>query len=102
MQIEARTAAPAQTLLFAPVPNPTHGPAQVSFALARAGRVDLAVYSVDGRRVRTLAGGPFAPGAYHFDWSGDDDSRHPVAPGVYFTQLVTQERRFSRKLVRLP
>jgi len=102
VQIEARTAAPAQTLLFAPVPNPTHGPAQVSFALARAGRVDLAVYSVDGRRVRTLAGGPFAPGAYHFDWSGDDDSRHPVAPGVYFTQLVTQERRFSRKLVRLP
>src|SRR5262249_24552126 len=31
VEIEAHADAPAQTLLFAPAPNPAHGPVQVSF-----------------------------------------------------------------------
>jgi len=34
-------------------------------------------------------------------WSGDDDAGRRVAPGVYFTQLVTHGRHWSRKIVQL-
>src|SRR5262249_38359184 len=78
---DAREPAPARTLLLAPAPNPAPATAALEFALAEPGRLEFAIYSVDGRRVRTLADGAFAPGTYHFTWAGDDDARRPVAPG---------------------
>src|SRR5262249_5956083 len=98
---DARDAAPARTLLLAPTPNPAAGDASLGFALAHPGRVELAIYSVDGRRVRTLAAGAFAPGTYHFTWAGDDDARHPVGPGIYYVRLAVRGgARFSRSIVR--
>jgi flagellar hook assembly protein FlgD len=94
-------AAPERTLLLAPTPNPSRGARTVSFALAAAGDVDLAIYSVDGRRVRTLAHGAFAAGNYRFTWEGDDETHRAAAPGLYFAQLVTGGRRYSRTLVHL-
>src|SRR5262249_3765082 len=101
LETATKAAPPARTVLLAPVPNPSRDPVQVTFALAQAGRVDLAIYSVDGRRVRTLVGGELEAGAYHFTWTGDDDSRRTASPGVYFAQLVAHGRRQSQKLVHL-
>jgi hypothetical protein len=97
----APAAAPAHTLLLAPAPNPGRGARTLSFALAQPGDVDLAIYSVDGRRVRTLAHGAFAAGTYHLTWPGDDEQHRAAAPGLYFAQLVTGGRRYSRMLVHL-
>ena len=96
-----RLAAPARTLLFAPYPNPSSGESRLGFALARAAGVELAIYSVDGRRVRTLARGPLAAGSYRFTWSGDDDDHRPVAPGVYYARLTAGTARFTYELVQL-
>jgi hypothetical protein len=101
LQATSHVAPPARTLLLAPAPNPARGPVQVTFALAQAGRVDLAIYSVDGRRVRTLADGVMPAGSYHLTWPGDDDAHRGIAPGVYFAQLVANGRRFSHKLVHI-
>jgi hypothetical protein len=43
-------------------------------------RVDL--YSVEGRRVATLAEGEFPAGRHEIPWTPN------VAPGVYFARLV--------------
>jgi len=98
---ETKAAAPSRTMLFAPWPNPATGPATLTFALAQAGQAELSIYSVDGRRVRLIATGPFEPGSHHFTWDGDDDQRRDVAPGVYYAQLVVQGRRYSRTIVHL-
>jgi hypothetical protein len=97
----AQAAPPARTMLLAPWPNPASGPATIPFALSQGGHAELSIFSVDGRRVRTLASGPFEPGSYRFTWDGDDDMRRAVAPGVYYAQLITQGRRFSRTIVHL-
>ena len=97
----APAAPPAHTLLLAPAPNPAQGASTMSFALATAGDAELAIYSVDGRRMRTLAHGAFAAGTYHFTWLGDDELHRAAAPGIYFAQLVAGGRRYSRTLVRL-
>ena len=97
----APTALPAHTLLLAPAPNPASGACTIAFALAQSGDADLAIYSLDGRLVRTLAHGAFAAGNYRLTWEGDDALHRAAAPGIYFAQLVTGGRRYSRTLVHL-
>lgn len=92
---------PMATALLAPSPNPAPGASRLSFALAHAGTVDLTLYSVDGRRVRTLAQGVFEAGTHGFTWDGLDDAQHRVAPGVYFARLVADGRTLSKMLVQL-
>jgi hypothetical protein len=55
------------------VPNPARGHARVAYSLASRAPVDLAVYSVDGRRVKTLARGVQEPGRYEYRWNGVDE-----------------------------
>src|SRR5262245_34172832 len=101
LQAGTQAAIPSRTLLLAPWPNPASGPASMAFALAQGGAAELAIFSVDGRRVRTLASGVFEPGTYRYTWAGEDDERRRVAPGVYYVQLVTQGRRYTKTAVHL-
>jgi len=82
-------------------PNPFFGGSGVSFTLAERGVVDLAVYDLGGRRVKTLGSGDMAAGIHRFDWSGADDHGRPVAAGVYFVRLVTARTDERTKLVKL-
>ena len=87
---------------FAPaMPNPFARTTQFQFSLASAGRAELEVFSVDGRRVRTLASGLREAGEYHIEWSGSDDSGRPLAAGVYYARLVTAHGRFTRVVTYL-
>ncbi len=94
-------ATPARTVLLAPAPNPARGSAHLAYALAQRGNVELAVFSVDGRRVRTLAHGVQEAGEYRIAWRGDDDGGHPQAPGVYWARLETATGTFTRRIVFL-
>jgi hypothetical protein len=82
-------------------PNPFQRNVMLGFSLAREGRVDMAVYSVDGRRVKTLATGIRPAGVYRLEWDGQNESGRAVLPGVYFVRLVTPVGRFSHTLVRV-
>jgi hypothetical protein len=92
---------PLRTLMISPAPNPAPGAATLTFALAQAGDADLSIYSVDGRRVRSLARGRRDAGAHHLTWRGDDEAGRPVAPGVYWVRLQAQGLTFNRRLVLL-
>jgi hypothetical protein len=64
--------------------------------------VELAIFGLDGRRVRDLASGPRPAGAYHADWDGRDDAGRGVAAGLYLARLDGPDGRFIRRLVRIP
>ena len=66
-------------------PNPSRAQAQIRFALARAGHVDLSVYDVLGREVRSLASGAtFTAGPQRVVWDGRDTDGRESGAGVYF------------------
>jgi hypothetical protein len=93
---------PARTALLAPAPNPTTAGAALAFTLAEGASIELSIYSVSGRLVRTLAHGELAAGSHTFTWAGDDDARRPVAPGLYYARLsIRGGARFTRALVHL-
>lgn len=88
------------TIALAPaMPNPFAISTTLSFSLAKPGPVELAIYSVDGRRMATLEDGTMAAGPHTVRWSGTDSSGKSVRPGVYFARLRSAEGRFTRTLV---
>jgi hypothetical protein len=92
----------AGTALLSPSPNPGTGPTAIALTLAKAGSIELAIYSVTGRLVRTLVRGEYQAGVHTFTWAGDDDARRPVAPGVYYARLTVHGGpRFTRAFVHL-
>ncbi len=67
-------------------PNPFNPRTTVRFDLPREGRVELAIYDLQGRRVRTLLAGPAAAGAHEVVW-GDDDAGRGLPSGLYLARL---------------
>jgi hypothetical protein len=93
----------ARTELRPGSPNPFGPRTVLSFDLAgdREQPVHLAVYDVNGRRVRTLVDGPMVPGSFEVVWDGRSDGGAATAAGVYFVRLLTPGEKLSRKIVRL-
>jgi flagellar hook assembly protein FlgD len=63
--------------------------------------VDLAVYAVDGRRVRTLVQEDREPGEYEAVWDGRDDAGNATGTGIYYIRLITRHGRFVRRVTHL-
>ncbi|HKA24817.1 MAG TPA: FlgD immunoglobulin-like domain containing protein [Candidatus Eisenbacteria bacterium] len=100
--VDAPPVTPA-LLAFAPLsPNPARGLITLRFSLPRAARANLAIYDVEGRRVRQLASGVRAPGQQSVPWDGRDDNGRPVHAGVYFARLEAEGRAVTAKLATLP
>jgi uncharacterized delta-60 repeat protein len=92
-----RTGASArfQTML----PNPSTEKMTIAFDLPSAQPVNIVLYDVSGRAVRTIANEPLPAGRHQRIWDGADGNGLPVAAGVYFAQLVAGTDRDRRKLV---
>jgi hypothetical protein len=82
-------------------PNPFSQTATLSFSLSQGGPVELVIYSVGGRRVRTLAHEVREPGKYELVWDGRDDGGSAMPAGVYYAHLVTAQGRFHRTVTYL-
>jgi len=89
------------TQLRAPQPNPFNPRTTLHFSLAATGPASLAIYDVNGRRVRTLVDATLAAGAHVAVWDGTDDDGHRVGAGVYWSQLRTGGYESQKKMVLL-
>jgi hypothetical protein len=90
---------PRVTQLAQPHPNPFAQRATIAFSLAAKGPVQLAIYSVDGRRIRLLARDVREAGHHSVTWDGRDDDGAAATAGVYYLHLSTAQGRFTRSMV---
>lgn len=81
------------------VPNPFNPMTTIPYELAEAGRVELAVYDVAGRRVRGLVSRFEEPGMHRAIWDGRDEAGMPVPSGVYYYRLEIGKTVLGRKMV---
>jgi hypothetical protein len=88
--------------LFQNRPNPFSPETWIAFELPEPGRVDLGIYSVDGRLVRTLVKEERAVGSHEVTWDGRDDRGRRMTGGVYFYKLATPGMAESRRMILLP
>jgi hypothetical protein len=82
-------------------PNPFRGATELAFELPSLADVSLAIYSVDGRLVRTLAEGLAGPGPVSVSWDGRDATGNPVGSGLYFARLIADGQARSTKVALL-
>lgn len=69
-------------------PNPIGSQTRLSFAVHDEGeRVVLAIYAVDGRRVKLLVDELLEEGEYSAFWYARDDAGRAVPSGVYLVSL---------------
>ena len=88
-------------MLFQNYPNPFNPSTTIEYSLAAAGAVEIAVYGVDGRRIRTLESGLKPPGAYRAVWDGRNDRGAQVATGIYFYRLEAGRFAAVKKMLLL-
>ena len=83
-------------------PNPFRGNTAIDFALTRPGPVDLRIFDVTGRVMKTLVDRELGAGKHGIEWRGESDGGARVPPGVYFYRLVTPGFTQTRKMLLAP
>jgi subtilisin family serine protease len=91
----------ARTVLWQNAPNPFGGSTTLAFSLERAQTATLEVLDLSGRRVALPASGFLSQGRHEVTWDGTDVNHRPVAAGIYFYRLITEDAVFTRRMVFL-
>jgi choice-of-anchor B domain-containing protein len=95
--------APALILRASPNPAGRRPGLQITVPPEEAGEpLELAVYSVDGVRLRALASGIATAGSQSIRWDGRDEVGRRLAPGVYLVRLRLGRRVATEKVVLGP
>ena len=93
---------PTQFELGANLPNPFSSVTTIQYSLTAPATVDLAVYDISGRLIRSLTSGSHTAGTHEVAWDGTTDTGHVVNSGIYFYRLVVDEKQQTvRKMVLL-
>lgn len=82
-------------------PNPAHGTASMTLALATRAPCSVRVYDVAGAPIRTLMDGIQPQGQQVLHWNGDTDQGRRAAPGVYFIRARAGGTVLSRMLITI-
>ena len=95
---------PGRARLAQNYPNPFNGSTRLEYEIPGAGRVDVVVYDVLGRRILQWRRWHERPGEYGWWWDGTDSGGRPVGSGVYtyrlqFTGADGGTWRQSRRMV---
>jgi hypothetical protein len=94
--------APRTFQLLAAKPNPSRGSSEIRFLVPSTCTVDVALFDLAGRKVRSLvAGERSTPGDHRIRWDGRDASGAPAQSGVYFVQVRAGRDVGVRKLIVL-
>jgi hypothetical protein len=83
-------------------PNPTDGTSSIVYSIPSelaASPVEIAVYDVAGRRVRTLLAEPGQTGRSTLDWDLRNEQGDRVSDGIYFYRIRVGTLKTTRKLV---
>jgi hypothetical protein len=92
---------PVQLQLNGSFPNPFSSETMISFAVPSAGYVNLRVYDMSGRLVRTLADGDMTAANHSVTWDGRDHNGDLVGAGVYFCRLEAAGQIQTQKMLRV-
>ena len=81
-------------------PNPFNPSTRIDFELISSENVELNIYDIVGKRIRSLGSGFFSAGKHALVWDGKDYQGRMVSSGVYFYQLnVGYDFQEIRKMI---
>ena len=83
-------------------PNPARAAVAIEFEVERAAELAVAVFDVQGRRVRELEKKRFVAGIHRLRWDGLAEGGRIAAAGVYFLRVESDGHASVARVVRVP
>jgi hypothetical protein len=80
-------------------PNPFNPVTRFTVDVPRLTNVEVVVYDLLGRKIRTLVSGEMEPGRYDKEWAGTDGQGLTVPTGIYFIRMVADEFSAVQKVM---
>ena len=80
-------------------PNPFNPTVAISFTVQEKSLIDLTVYDVKGRKVKTLISAETDAGNQSAIWDGTDNSGKDVSGGIYFYKLTAGILEQTKKMI---
>jgi hypothetical protein len=82
-------------------PNPFNPITSLRYDLPADGLVNITIYDMMGRIVKTLVNGSQTAGYKSIRWNATNDRNEPVSAGLYLYTIQAGEFRQTRKMVLL-
>jgi hypothetical protein len=95
------TPLPISPTLHQNFPNPFNPSTTISWEQPAGGQVEISIYDINGRKVRTLLKKHTDAGSHSIAWDGTDDFSHRLSTGVYFYVVTINEFQHVRKMLML-
>jgi hypothetical protein len=99
--VESAAGLPDEFSVSPNFPNPFNPATTIKYQLPLASKVELAVYSLLGGRVKTLVDRSQEAGYYEARWDGTNEAGIPVTSGVYIYRFVADKYQMVRKMILL-
>jgi hypothetical protein len=99
--VEADGGGAASFALYPNRPNPFTATTEIGYSLPVRSPVNLAVYDVLGKMVRSLCSVSTDAGYHVCRWDGTDEAGRPVSSGVYYIRMAVPGYESTRRLTLL-
>ena len=102
--VKYSTILPDQILLYQNYPNPFNSSTEIKYSLPNTKasyKVQIKIYDVLGRLVKTLVDQNQTAGTYSVSWDGKDINGNSVSSGIYFYSLQIGEFKVTKKMLLL-
>ena len=92
---------PQEYTLHQNYPNPFNPNTSMNFDLPKDGLVNITIYDMMGRIVKTLVNGSQTAGFKNIQWNATDNLGKAVPAGVYLYSIETKDFTKSKKMILL-
>ena len=82
-------------------PNPFNPVTSIYFDVPKAGNVNISIYDMLGRKIKTLVNENLNPGFLNIQWNATNELSQPVSAGVYIYTIEAGNFRQTRKMILL-
>ncbi len=72
---------------------------EINFSLKNSSTVNISVYDIMGREIKSLTNKYLDKGIYELKWNGTDSSNETVGAGIYFIRADMDNKKFIKKAV---
>lgn len=80
-------------------PNPFCQVTTICYETSEISKVIIKIYNNKGLIVRSFNCGTKFPGEHELKWDGTDNEAHPLANGIYYYQIKTDNEQITKKMI---
>jgi len=97
--IEDDTIVHTKDYLMQNYPNPFNPTTTINYQLPVDSKIELAIYNLQGQRVKQLVSDQLSAGQHSVIWNGKDKNNKQVSSGIYFYKLKTGNFEETKKMI---